>query len=359
MAFVKEAVVGGSGSGETAGVVVAAGELRRGDLVEVRGPAEILATLDERGALEAMPFMPEMVGLCGRRFVVERRADKVCDTIRYTGSRRINDCVLLDDLRCDGSAHGGCQAECRIYWKEAWLRRVEPGQPAIEPHDEPSARRALLALVAGNTRAEQAEDGVRYRCQATELLAASIHLSLTDPRPYVREVSSGNVTIRTFGRVMARAAVTEARRKLGRLPAVPLQGDATTSPASEPLDLQPGEWVRVKSADQIRATLTDKGKNRGLWFDVEMLPYCGQTFQVRRRIERIIDERDGRIINFRSECVTLEGVVCQGEWSTQRWFCPRAIYPYWRECWLERVDPPNELVSLSPGAAAMVRGLGD
>jgi hypothetical protein len=33
--------------------------------------------------------------------------------------------------------------------------------------------------------------------------------------------------------------------------------------------------------------------------------------------------------------------VCSGEWSTQRWFCPRAIYPYWRECWLERVQPPD------------------
>ena len=36
-------------------------ELRRGDLVEVKGPAEILATLDERGALEDLPFMSEIV----------------------------------------------------------------------------------------------------------------------------------------------------------------------------------------------------------------------------------------------------------------------------------------------------------
>src|SRR5919106_4742833 len=38
--------------------------LRRGDLVEVRPAGEILATLDEHGALDGPPFMPEMVPFC-------------------------------------------------------------------------------------------------------------------------------------------------------------------------------------------------------------------------------------------------------------------------------------------------------
>ena len=50
---------------------MASEELRRGDLVEVKEPARILATLDERGALEDLPFMPEMAVFCGRRFVVD------------------------------------------------------------------------------------------------------------------------------------------------------------------------------------------------------------------------------------------------------------------------------------------------
>ena len=61
-----------------------AGALHKGDLVEVRSAAEILATLDEHGALDAMPFMPEMVASCGRRFTVSTRTDKVCDTIDST-----------------------------------------------------------------------------------------------------------------------------------------------------------------------------------------------------------------------------------------------------------------------------------
>jgi hypothetical protein len=36
-------------------------DLKVGDVVEVRSAAEILATLDENGALDSMPFMPEML----------------------------------------------------------------------------------------------------------------------------------------------------------------------------------------------------------------------------------------------------------------------------------------------------------
>ena len=55
--------------------------LRAGDWVEVRSAAEILATLDERGRLDALPFMPEMLQYCGRRFRVFKSAHKTCDTL--------------------------------------------------------------------------------------------------------------------------------------------------------------------------------------------------------------------------------------------------------------------------------------
>ena len=67
--------------------------------------------------------------------------------------------------------------------------------------------------------------------------------------------------------------------------------------------------------------------------------FCGQVFQVRQRITRLIDERTGQMIHLSSDCVTLDGAVCSGRNSLGRWFCPRAIFPYWREGWLERVVP--------------------
>lgn len=311
--------------------------LRVGDEVEVRGAAEILATLDDTGSLGGLPFMPEMLRYCGRRFVVTRRAERICDTINYFGSMRLPEAVLLEDLRCDGSGHGGCEAECRLFWKEAWLRKVDRGEarPGPTPVDEGRAelqrRTAAHCTVAG-------EPGETYRCQATELVRASQPLRLVDPRPYLRLLTKRDVPLGRFVRVMARALVMETLRKLGRLPEVHLAGTGSQAAEEPELRLQPGEWVQVKSREEIRATLTPKGKNRGLWFDREMVPFCGRTFRVRRRVTRIIDERNGKPLALKSDCIMLDGVVCSGEDSVGRWFCPRGIFPYWRESWLKRVE---------------------
>jgi hypothetical protein len=313
--------------------------LRHGDVVVVKSVAEILATLDENGALDGLPFMPEMIRYCGRRFAVDRRADKICDTIHYTGSRRLPDSVLLEDLRCDGSAHDGCQAECRLFWKEDWLRRADGAEAAPGPADE-KATETLMRLAVRNAKRSLDPAGTsdRYRCQCTDLTSATEHLKLWDPRPYLRECATGNVRVGRFLRVMTRATVAEPLRKLGLMPEIHLPGTRTGKEPEPVLGLQPGEWVRVKSKEEIAATLNPQGRNRGLWFDREMLPYCGGKFRVRQRISRFVDDRTGKMIQLKTDAITLDGVVCSGDYSQRRWFCPRAIHPYWRESWLERVE---------------------
>ena len=56
-----------------------------GDVVEVLSAEEILATLDEAGELDGLPFMPEMPAWCGRRMTVHKVALKACDYIGYRG----------------------------------------------------------------------------------------------------------------------------------------------------------------------------------------------------------------------------------------------------------------------------------
>ena len=107
--------------------------LRSGDVVVVRSAEEILATLDERGMIDGLPFMAEMLAFCGQRLRVGGRGDNVCDTIEQRGARRLPDAVYLEDLRCSGASHGGCEAECRIFWKEAWLRRADGEAPQATP----------------------------------------------------------------------------------------------------------------------------------------------------------------------------------------------------------------------------------
>ena len=63
------------------------------------------------------------LAFCGRRMRVAKVAHKTCDNIKKTGGRRMRNAVHLEGARCDGAAHGGCQADCVFFWKEAWLRR--------------------------------------------------------------------------------------------------------------------------------------------------------------------------------------------------------------------------------------------
>jgi hypothetical protein len=111
------------------------------------------------------------------------------------------------------------------------------------------------------------------------------------------------------------------------------------TPRGEPLNLQPGELVRVKSHEDILKTVNREGLNRGLFFSQEHVPYCGGAYRVHKRVDRIIDEKNGKMLQFKSDCIMLENVVCQARYNAGLSFCPRADYPYWRELWLERVDP--------------------
>jgi hypothetical protein len=334
---IKEDILTQGVSAQPAKQPIEARPLQRGDLVEVLSAGEILQTLDERGELDGLLFMPEMIASCGARFTVTARAESVCDTIGW-GIRRYTDTVLLGDHRCDGGGHGGCEAECRTYWKERWLRRVTPGEPPGVSHVDQESVAALLKLASENTTRGDGSTTVSFRCQATEARQASVQLSAKDPRPYARQYKTGNVSLAHFIRVMGRAVVLESAKRLRLLPDPPVRGTGPKSPKTPTLGLQPGEWVKVKERDEIEATLNDKGKNRGLWFDREMLAFCGKVFRVRRQINRLIDERTGEMLELSSDCVTLEGAVCSGDNSLGRWFCPRAIYPYWREAWLDRVD---------------------
>ncbi|MFC5820035.1 hypothetical protein [Nonomuraea harbinensis] len=314
-------------------------ELRVGDLVEVRGREEILATLDERGELENLPFMPEMLRYCGRRLTVHKVAHKLCDTISRSGMRKMERAVHLTGARCDGAAHGGCQTACSLYWKEAWLRKVEPGDP---PRPAASSPR-LLPLLQVNTR----KGADAYSCQATELLrAAPTCLPFRDLGQYVTDVRSGNAGVPAVARAFLVGLFNrfqEASKKI--LPRRLwirrglrwgfVEGRAGRTTPTGKLDLQPGELVRIRPKDDILATLDDDLLNRGLGFEEEMARHCGRTARVRARVERCLDEKTGRMLHMKNPCIILDDLVCEGVYNAN---CPREFVPFWREIWLERVE---------------------
>ena len=76
---------------------------------------------------------------------------------------------------------------------------------------------------------------------------------------------------------------------------------------------------------EIRQTIDLDGKNRGMRFDIEMQPFCGKRFLVARRVEKILDEKTGILMDMKTPGIILEGVYCQSKYSHDRVFCPRAI----------------------------------
>jgi len=290
--------------------------------------------------------MPEMLQYCGRRFRVYKTAHKTCDTVRDYNIRRMTTTVHLEGLRCDGAAHGGCQAGCLLYFKEAWLKRVPvPGGrvEALAPVPV-EARHVLQCGTRVPARGGETED--RYRCQATDLLAFTTPVRRRerwDPRFYVQDVTSGNVSLRDFIWYGAIAAVNAfAARWFGRR--YPhLCGAAVKQPPSTTRTIETGDVVRVRSKAEVEGTLGPNMRNRGLHFDVEMVPFCDNaSHEVLRRVEKIVDEKTGRLITLPNPCLILDGVTCSGRLSSSRMFCPRNIYPFWREVWLSKTNRDGE-----------------
>jgi len=322
------------------------------DLVEVRSLEEVLETLDARGTLDALPFMPEMAAFCGRQFRVFRRAEKINDYVTSTGLRRMRDTVLLERLRCDGQYHGGCQACCHLLWKEAWLKRISgngrslavPDGPRLPGPSDPAFPDGDLRRLV--TRVE-GEPGFRYVCQMTEVARASTPISWNDPRHYLRDLFLGNVRLGPFVVGVSIQMFNRVQRRFGN--GVVYPQIATTGLATSPhqvLDLQPGDVVRVRSKHEIERTLTAGYKNRGLWFDAEMLRFGGGEYRVSARVQTLIEEKSGKLITLSSPCVILDGVTASGEYLA---FCPQNESILWREIWLERVSPaPRDEARVAP-----------
>src|SRR5262249_52324582 len=160
-------------------------------------------------------------------------------------------------------------------WREEWLRPIEEGSKPVETSDASGHR--LESLSAASTRPPGRADV--YRCQATEAPRASEPMSRYDLRQYVREGTARNFGPVQVVRILVRGAWTRTLEALGR-GGMPRAADAQELGPSRAI--LPGDLVRVRSREEIAATLDSESKNRGLFYDdAEMSMYCGGTFRVK------------------------------------------------------------------------------
>jgi len=298
----------------------------KGQTVEVRSEHEILSALEPDGTLGGLPFMPEMKRYCGRRFRVAGRSERTC--VEGCRMRRVKNTVFLENVRCDGSFHDGCERGCLIFWKEAWLR---PAEPSVLPEGSADAEGPSPELELPVMKGE------RFWCQSTELQKASTPLPWWDPRQYLRDLVLKEATFSQLARQLWLLAYNRGRRAIGK---TDIRGtnSGLNETADATLHLEPGELVEIRSKAEIEATLDVGGRNRGLEFTPDMVQYCGRRYRVAGRVEKIILECSGRMRHIR-DTVILENLVCDGRHARG---CPRANYHYWREAWLRRVESRKE-----------------
>jgi hypothetical protein len=298
-----------------------------GDEVEIRPLSDILATLDESGMLEGIPFQPEMANLCGRRLRIFRCVDKIFDYGRTKRMRRLERCVLLVGLRCDGADHGGCQAMCYLLWKTQWLK----------PLRAPAAESGTAGGRIAPTFADVTEGGKvmrRYMCQYTQLHGATRPLHSWNLLQEVRPLVAGNVTLAGFlvglgTRLFNRVQVL---RHGNGFPFLPFAPDKPETPETAPMAI--GDLVKVRPVEQIVRTLNRRYRNKGLWFDRDMVKHCGTTHRVLVRVERIIDDSNGEMLQMKTPSLLLSGADYSGEFLN---FSAQHDYFFWRESWLEHI----------------------
>jgi hypothetical protein len=205
---------------------------------------------------------------------------------------------------------------------------------------------AALEMLTNSTHRVDDSGETLYRCQATDVRQASRPLSQLDPRQYIQDLTSRNVSVPVFVRGVLVFAFKKyqqlSRRVLPRRLWIhngepyPFYQGTGTGERTPALDFSPGQVVEIRTKEEIMPTLGPDNRNRKMWFDPEMVPHCGKRAPVNRSVRRIIDDQSGKMIRL-GDCIALDNVVCQGIYHR---FCPRALDQYWRSSWLRTEEAP-------------------
>jgi len=309
-----------------------------GDLVEIRSWPEIQETLDAQGCLEQLPFMPEMLAMCGKRAYVFRCVHRIFDYRKSRKMRHMSGGVLLVGAVCDGSNHGGCNATCHTIWKAVWLRRVDRTKDATKA--QVSSARSDLSKQA--SLMQFGTQTLCYTCQLTQLHAASEPIGNRSFVNFLRPLIAGNVTPAAFF-VGWLTYIFNALQHQRAGDSFPSFEPATQCVATnqEP-SLQAGDHVVVRSSSEIRATLNDQLVHRGMGFEVDMLKHCGRQYRVQTEVKRVIDIVTGEMRIMKTPAYILRDVHFSGE---RQLFNAQYEPLFWRAEWLQKAE------GLPPGVA--------
>jgi hypothetical protein len=251
---------------------------------------------------------------CGTRHKVLKRINSMM--VEGVGVRGVTNTVILEGTVCYGE-YLGCTRTCLLLWKEKWLKEATGNTRSIPPQKE-------------NIEGFSSSIKTNPFCQATSYVKATFPTKRSPIKQYILRLQAQGPTV-FLHRLLASLNQKVESLMIGKGNLT--LGDRTRTPTVT-LGLKPGEYVEVKSLNEIRATLDRRGRNRGLSFNLEMLKYCGKRYKVLKRVDKMVIEPTVTIRQI-ANTVLLEDVTCDGQAHGD---CPRMCYCLWREIWLKRTQ---------------------
>jgi hypothetical protein len=164
-------------------------------------------------------------------------------------------------------------------------------------------------------------------CQLPCLPKVALGLAKAKPKPFLIRMKRSLAVPWNF----------YVKRWLKSLYYAGIEKNQATQPLSSeavPPGLKNGDRVRVRSREEIQATLNPFKELKGCAFLPEMWQFCDTEQRVLQVMERFLDERDYKVKKAKG-LVLLENVLCRGTPVFGR--CDRCCHFFWREEWLEQV----------------------
>lgn len=246
--------------------------------------------------------MEEMLRFCDTRQTIRASTSRICVESAPPALVHLPGAYFLSDIFCNGYFHGGCELNCGLIWAEEWLSKVPvmdfSNQTMLTGYSGPRFARAF----------SKSNREILYSCQLTNIGALRCMSVEENFYSVIREFSESEF-------------IAESG-----------QGECE----SGFLGLKSGEKVRIRSESEIRRTLDERGKVRGLPFLLNMFSYCDSIHIVDSILTKVIDARSGRlrVVSPGFPLIRLTGIRCDGEKNDG---CTRHSDLLWRETWLERV----------------------
>lgn len=273
-----------------------------GDTVWVSSKEQIAETLDSQNKHEGCLFMDQMWDYCDQKFRIIRVVNYLFDEKRLKMHKSKTPLYILEGLICHGkidSFKTRCDHSCDFFWHPAWL------QTDFFTNEKPAKKNCQLA---------ELDDLLKPNSRLSEILQTRIKWiwAMKKELIYIKNTLSHKL---------------QKNQNFKQVQASPTCND----------EIKAGDWVKVRSADEIRGILDVRGGTRGCIFTPEMYARCGQTYKVYKQIEHFYDEVKERECKCR-DIFLLEGAFCSGRRKAFPKPCDRKCFQFWHKGWLEKIE---------------------